>query len=242
MSAPSLGLAFLAGLVSCLSPCVFPLLPGYVAFLGRQAVTIPATVGGAPGPAHLTARMPVVAAGTAFVLGFSTVFVLFFYVLQALDILVFVHQRRLVSLIAGIAVVILALQTLGVLRLGLLFRERRVHPHAPPGIPGAFVLGVTFAAGWTPCLGPQLGAILSLTATGFAGLPFLLVYCAGLAVPFLAVAVLAERASPVLRALNRHMRVINVLGGLVLLLFGILLLTNNFTFFNRFGTQSPFNL
>ena len=243
MSAPSLGLAFLAGLVSCLSPCVFPLLPGYVAFLGRQAVTIPATVGGAPAPSRaLTARMPVVAAGTAFVLGFSTVFVLFFYVLQALDILVFVHQRRLVSLIAGIAVVILALQTLGILRLGLLFRERRFHPPVPPGIPGAFVLGVTFAAGWTPCLGPQLGAILSLTATGFAGLPFLLVYCAGLAVPFLAVAVLAERASPLLRALNRHMRVINVAGGLVLLLFGILLLTNNFTYFNRFGAQSPFNL
>ena len=243
MSAPSLGLAFLAGLVSCLSPCVFPLLPGYVAFLGRQAVTIPATVGGAPGPSRaLTARMPVVAAGTAFVLGFSTVFVLFFYVLQALDILVFVHQRRLVSVIAGVAVVILALQTLGILRLGLLFRERRFHPPVPPGIPGAFVLGVTFAAGWTPCLGPQLGAILSLTATGFAGLPFMLVYCAGLAVPFLAVAVLAERASPLLRALNRHMRVINVLGGLILLLFGILLLTNNFTYFNRFGTQSPFNL
>ncbi len=186
--------------------------------------------------------MPVVAAGVAFVLGFSTVFVLLFYVLQALDILVFVHQRRLVSVIAGIAVLVLALHTLGILRLRLLFRERRFQPRVPPGIPGAFVLGVIFASGWTPCLGPQLGAILSLTATGFAGLPFLLVYCTGLAVPFLGVAVLAERASPVLRALNRHMRVITVVGGLVLLLFGILLLTNNFTFFNRFGAQSPFNL
>jgi cytochrome c-type biogenesis protein len=70
----------------------------------------------------------------------------------------------------------------------------------------------------------------------------MLVYCSGLAVPFLAVAVMAGRASPVLRRLNRHMRIINIAGGLVLLLFGLLLVTNNFTYFNRFGAQSPFNL
>jgi cytochrome c-type biogenesis protein len=242
MTPPSLGLAFLAGLVSCLSPCVFPLLPGYVAYLGRQAVTVPASGGGVSDPSPVARNSTVLLAGGAFVLGFSTVFVLLFYVLQALNVLVFVHQRRLVDAIAGVVVIVLGLQTLGVIRWTPLLRERRLHRTVGNGLPGAFMLGVTFAAGWTPCLGPQLGAILSLTATGFAGMPFMLVYCVGLAVPFLAVAALAGRAAPLLRSINSHMRAISVTGGVILLLFGVLILTDNFTYFNRFAGQAPFNL
>jgi cytochrome c-type biogenesis protein len=242
MTSPSLGLAFLAGLVSCLSPCVFPLLPGYMAYLGRQAVMAPATPGGVPGPSTVARSRAVVLAGVAFVLGFSTVFVVFFYILQALNVLFFVHQRRLVDVVAGIIVIILGLQTLGIIRWAPLLRERRLHPTMARGLPGAFMLGITFAAGWTPCLGPQLGAILSLTAAGFAGLPFMLVYCLGLAVPFLAVAALTGRAASLLRAINAHMRLISIIGGLVLLLFGVLLLTDNFTYFNRFAGQAPFDL
>jgi cytochrome c-type biogenesis protein len=134
------------------------------------------------------------------------------------------------------------LQTLGVIRWTPLLRERRLHRTVGNGLPGAFMLGVTFAAGWTPCLDPQLGAILSLTATGFAGLPFMLVYCVGLAVPFLAVAALAGRAALLLRSINSHMRAISIAGGVILLLFGVLILTDNFTYFNRFAGQAPFNL
>jgi cytochrome c-type biogenesis protein len=242
MTSPSLGLAFLAGLVSCLSPCVFPLLPGYVAYLGRQAVTVPASGGGVSDPSSVAQNSAVLLAGGAFVLGFSTVFVLLFYVLQALNVFVFVHQRRLVDAVAGVVVIVLALQTLGVIRWTPLLRERRLHGTVGSGLSGAFMLGVTFAAGWTPCLGPQLGAILSLTAAGFAGLPFMLVYCVGLAVPFLAVAALAGRAAPLLRSINSHMRAISIAGGVILLLFGVLILTDNFTYFNRFAGQAPFNL
>jgi cytochrome c-type biogenesis protein len=213
-----------------------------MAYLGRQAVMVPATPGGASGPATIARSPTVLLAGAAFVLGFSTVFVGFFYILQALNVLFFVHQRRLVDVVAGIIVIILGLQTLGIIRWAPLFRERRLHPTMGRGLPGAFVLGITFAAGWTPCLGPQLGAILSLTAAGFAGLPFMLVYCLGLAVPFLAVAALTGRAASLLRSINAHMRLISIVGGLVLLLFGALLLTDNFTYFNRFAGQAPFDL
>jgi cytochrome c-type biogenesis protein len=242
MTSPSVGLAFLAGLVSCLSPCVFPLLPGYLAYLGRQAVMVPVMPGGASGPSTVARSPTVLLAGAAFVLGFSTVFVVLFYILQALNVLFFVHQRRLIDVVAGVVVIFLGLQTLGLIRWGPLLRERRVHLTMGRGLPGAFVLGITFAAGWTPCLGPQLGAILSLTAAGFAGLPFMLVYCLGLAVPFLAVAALTGRAASLLRAISAHMRLISIIGGLVLLLFGVLLLTDNFTYFNRFAGQAPFDL
>jgi len=242
MTSPSLGLAFVAGFVSCLSPCVFPLLPGYVAYLGRQAVALPATLEGSGTVASRAGNATVLVSGAAFVLVFSTVFVLLFYVLQALNVLVFVHQQRLVDVVAGTVVIVLALQTLGLIRWTPLLRERRLHRALGSGVPGAFLLGVTFAAGWTPCLGPQLGAILSLTAAGFAGLPCMLVYCAGLAVPFLAVAGLAGRAAPLLRSVNAHMRAISVIGGVILLVFGLLILTDNFTYFNRFAGQAPFDL
>jgi cytochrome c-type biogenesis protein len=141
MTSPSLGLAFLAGLVSCLSPCVFPLLPGYVAYLGRQAVVVPATATGPAGVPTTGRNSIVLISGAAFAAGFSTVFVLFFYILQALNVLFFVHQRRLVDVVAGIIVILLGLQTMGLIRWALLLRERRLDPTTGRGLPGAFMLG-----------------------------------------------------------------------------------------------------
>ena len=146
-------------------------------------------------------RVPVLGNGVAFVAGFMVVFIALFYVLQALEVTFLLHHQVAVNRVAGAVVIVLALQTMGVFRIPLLMRDWRIHraPLAGGGSLGAFLLGITFALGWTPCIGAQLGAILQLAVTGdFGGLPFMLVYCAGLAVPFLVVACwrIACRAHP----------------------------------------------
>ena len=238
-------LAFLAGLASFLSPCVFPLLPAYLAYLGGNAGQAVAAVA-APGPGSARAmpqRAPLLANGVAFVVGFSTVFVTFFYLFSALDVTLLRGHQRIVNAVAGAIVVVLALEVLGVLRIGLLMRERRAGLRAAPGMPGAFLLGVTFAAGWTPCIGPQLTAILAVAAQHeFGGLPVMLVYCLGLAVPFLLSAALADRLQGTISALNRHMGVVTRVAGVLLLVMGVLLMTNRLTSISGAAPQSPINL
>lgn len=242
-SAPSVPLAFLAGLVSFLSPCVFPLMPAYAAYLGGRVGRPALATADGPSLEAPGTRAPVIANGVAFVLGFSVVFIAVFYVFQVLDVTVFSRNLDLVNRIAGAIIIVLALQTLGVIRIGFLMRERRVHPSAGGGTGGGFLLGLTFAAGWTPCLGPQLGAILTVAQSrDFGGLPFMVLYCAGLAVPFLVLAVLADRAQGLIRRINRHLGVINLVAGGVLLVFGLLLATGRLTVLSNLSFQSPFNL
>lgn len=235
-------LAFLAGVASFLSPCVFPLLPAYLAYLGGQIVS--ATLDGGDDSTVAGPRAPVVANGLAFVLGFSTVFVLFFYVFSALDVSLLRTHRHAVDVVSGGVVVVLALEIMGVLRLGVLRRERRFGMvPGPAGLAPSFVLGLAFAAGWTPCIGPQLTAILSVASErDFAGLPVMLVYCLGLGIPFLAAAALTDRLQGVIRALNRHLGAINLAGGGLLLIVGLLLLSDHMTLLTRFGTGSPVDL
>ena len=240
---PSYPLALLAGLVSFLSPCVFPLVPAYAAYLSGRAGEAVATEG--PGAALARpSRVPVITNGIAFVAGFSIVFVAFYYVFQALRISVFVDHQQLIDSIAGAMVLVLALQTFGVIRLGFLMRDRRLHVTPAAGAVGSLLLGLTFAAGWSPCLGPQLGAILTVATVqhGFGGLPFMLVYCLGLAIPFLVVAVLCDRLQGTIRTVNRHMSVINIVSGALLVVFGVLLITGSLTTLSQLSFQSPFDL
>jgi len=244
-------LAFLAGLVSFLSPCVFPMVPVYLGYLGGRvgAAARPAP-GLRPGPgaaalAPAEPAAPLLANGAAFAVGFSAVFITLFYVLLALDRSLLGSHRNTVDLVAGVIVVVLALQTLGLLRIGWLMRERRLH--LVPGTPGllpSFLLGVAFAAGWTPCVGVQLGAILTVAQQGdFAGLPVMVAYCLGLAVPFLLVAALTDRLQGTIRALNRHVGAVNVLAGMLLLVFGFLLIAGQITQLNRvLPVWAPFDL
>lgn len=244
-------LAMLAGLVSFLSPCVFPLAPAYLAYLGGRAGEPVLAAAGSNGTAVLGGSNPaamqrvgVMANGVAFVLGFSAVFVTFFYVFTALNVTLFVNHRHTISVIAGVIVLLLALQTLGLFRLGFLMRERRISmvPRGVGLVP-SFALGVSFAAGWTPCIGPQLSGILNVAQQGdFAGLPVMLIYCLGLAVPFLLMAALTDRLQPVVRAVNRHMGAINLVAGGLLIVFGLLLIADRFTYFNSLSPQSPFDL
>jgi cytochrome c-type biogenesis protein len=270
---PSYPLAFLAGLASFLSPCVFPLVPVYAAYLGGRAsqgeevvepagalalAGVGAGVSGvglgaslevaARPPVALRGRMtvrrvPVFGNGVAFVAGFMVVFIALFYVLQALEVTFLLHHQVAVNRVAGGIIILLALQTMGVVRIPLLMRDWPIHSAPMGGTLAAFLLGITFALGWTPCIGAQLGAILQLAVSGdFGGLPFMLVYCAGLAVPFLLVAVLADRLQNVIRAVNRRMRIITIVAGLLLLGFGFLLISNEITLLNQYSFQAPFNL
>jgi cytochrome c-type biogenesis protein len=243
-------LAAAAGLASFLSPCVFPLVPAYLAFLGgRAAGPAPAPVAGASGGAPSASpreeyRLPLLGNGLAFVAGFSAVFITFFYLFSALDVTLLRTHQRLVNLIGGLIVIVLALEVLGVLRCGFLLRERRLRllPARRGMVPG-FLLGVSFAAGWTPCVGPQLAAILTVAAQGdYSGLPVMIAYCLGLGIPFLLVAALTDRLQRPIRAINRQLGVINLAAGTLLLVFGLLLLTDRFSVFNRFAAQSPFDL
>jgi cytochrome c-type biogenesis protein len=242
---PSIPLAFLAGLVSFLSPCVFPLMPAYAAYLsgraGRPALAVASASGGS---LETGARSSVMTTGFAFVIGFSVVFIAEYYLLEGvLAITVFQRNLDLVNRIAGAIIMVLALQTMGLLRFGWLARERRFHLPVSSGATGGLLLGLTFAAGWLPCLGPQLGAILTLAQNReFGGLPFMLLYCLGLAIPFLLVALLADRLQGVLRSVNRHLRVISLVAGAILFVFGLLMATGQLTVLSSLSFQSPFNL
>jgi cytochrome c-type biogenesis protein len=242
---PSIPLAFLAGLVSFLSPCVFPLMPAYAAYLsGRAGQPALAAAGGGGAVVAESRRASVMTTGFAFVLGFSVIFIAEYYLLEGvLAITVFQRNLDLVNRIAGAIIMILALQTMGVLRFGWLMRERRLHLPVSSGATGGLLLGLTFAAGWLPCLGPQLGAILTLAQNReFGGLPFMVLYCLGLAVPFLLVALLADRLKGVLRSVNRHLRIISIVAGVILFGFGLLMATGQLTVLSSLSFQSPFNL
>jgi len=220
-------LAFAAGLVSFLSPCVLPLVPAYVAYLGGRA-----------GHLAAVARPAVAVAGAAFVGGLTIVFVLFFYAFQT-----FLGPfRHLLAPVAGVLVILLALQLAGVLRVPFLAREYRFMDRAPVrgGAAGGLLLGVGFAMGWTPCIGPTLGAILtsaSVEGTTAAGLGLTLAYCLGLGLPFLAVAVGFERAAPILHELNRRRRVVDLASAGVLAVMGVLLLLGQLGWLTLQATQ-----
>jgi cytochrome c-type biogenesis protein len=220
-------LAFLAGLVSFLSPCVLPLVPAYVAYLGGKA-----------GDLEAPARSRLILAGVAFVTGLTLVFVLFFYAFQA----ILSPFLLLLEPLAGILVIILALQLVGVFRPVFLQREHRLLKTAPTGggVGGGLLLGLGFATGWTPCVGPTLGAILTsgfVQGTTGPGLLLILSYSLGLGLPFLLLAAGFEWATPAVRALNRRRRVIDFASAAVLTLMGILLLTNHLAWVTLQFTQ-----
>ena len=222
-------LAFAAGLVSFLSPCVLPLVPAYVAYLGGRA--------GREGEVAV-ARPSVALTGLSFVIGLTLVFVFFFYAFQALLFPV----RMYLAPIAGVVVIVFALQVAGLLRIPFLDTEFRLMQKAPrqAGPLGGLLLGFGFASGWTPCIGPTLGAILTSGATQgttAAGLLLVLTYCAGLGLPFLAMAVAFERAAPLVGSLNRHRRILDLVSAAVLGLMGVLLLTNQLTWLTIQATQ-----
>jgi cytochrome c-type biogenesis protein len=229
--------ALLAGLLSFLSPCVLPLVPPYLCFLG--GTTFDQLAGEDETPSHIYTT--VVLSSVAFVLGFTTVFVILGATATALGQLV-VANLPLLAKIAGVVIIIAGLHFLGVFHIPLLHREARYHADArPAGLIGAYVIGLAFAFGWTPCIGPVLGAILAVAAGEGSiakGVSLLFVYSLGLGIPFI-LAALAVR--PFMRTLQRfrpHLAIIEKALGAFLVLTGILFLTNSMTLISGWILQA----
>jgi cytochrome c-type biogenesis protein len=221
---PAMVIALVAGLMSFLSPCVLPIVPPYLAYMGGVTVSELDEAGAARGRALL--------ASVFFVLGLSTVFLLLGIAFSALGRALLQYQDWYIG-IAGIVIMIFGAHFVGVFRLGFLDREMRFEGGNRGGTAvGAYVLGLAFAFGWTPCLGPILGAILGLAgsqADVARGTTLLAVYALGLGIPFLLVAAFFPRLKGVMAWMKRHMARIERISGLLLWTVGLMMLTGQFT-------------
>lgn len=224
---PALFIAVAAGVLSFLSPCVLPIVPPYLAYMGGVSVS--------QLDEGRRARSKVLLAAVFFVLGLSTVFLLLGFAFSALGRM-FLQFQDWFILIAGLLIMIFGAHFVGVFRLGFLDREARLEAGDRGGSAlGAYLLGLAFAFGWTPCLGPILGAILGLaaseadTARGTALLAF---YALGLGIPFLLVAAFFPRLKGAMAWMKRHMDRIERVSGLLLWTVGLMMITGQFTAFS----------
>jgi cytochrome c-type biogenesis protein len=220
----SVGLAFVAGLASFLSPCVFSLVPAYVGYLGGLAA------GGEKSAA--SNRWVTFSHGLAFVLGFSVVFVLLGVVAAFAGSLLF-DVRYWLAKIGGIVVVVFGLHMIGVFHIPFLAYDTRVQQAPDPkwGYASSALMGVFFSAGWSPCVGPVLGAILTVVLNGGSiglGATLLTAYSIGLGIPFLIAALGIEWVTNILRNYGKTMRYVEIAMGVILVIIGIMLFTGIF--------------
>jgi len=219
----SLGAAFLAGLLSFVSPCVLPIVPPYLCYLAGVSVD---ELKGDVATAGTGRR--VVFAAIAFVLGFTAVFVALGATASVIGQTI-TRYYDVLSYIAGTIIIIMGLHFLGVFRIGLLFREARFHVESKPaGLAGAFIMGLAFAFGWTPCVGPVLAAILFVAGSSdtiWTGAGLLAVYALGIGLPFIAAAAFASRFLDWASRFRKHMGTVEKVMGGFLILTGILFIT-----------------
>jgi cytochrome c-type biogenesis protein len=238
--------AFGAGLLSFISPCVLPLIPGYLSYISGLSLDEMRGTPGRPGaavavaaPAH--ARQRVLIASLAFIVGFSLVFIALGASASAIGNFV-LTRKTLFGRIAGAVVILFGLHTMGVLRIEWLYQEKRVHTSKKPGGPfGAMLVGIAFAFGWTPCIGPILAGILAIAATRRGvgeGVRLLSAYSLGLAVPFFATALAINRFFGAMSRIRRHYHAIELVSGGLLVAIGLLIFTNRFTIIAQWLTNA----
>ena len=224
---PAMFVALLGGLISFASPCVLPIVPPYLAYMGGVSMDDMS--------ATAQARRRVVLAALFFVLGLSTVFILLGFTASSFGRLFLSNQDWFVSG-AGVLVMVFGAHFLGVIRIGLLDREARIEGGDHGGSAfGAYSLGLAFAFGWPPCLGPILGTILALaadTATPAKGVILLATYAAGLGIPFVLVAVFFPCLKGLMGWMKRHMMRIERIMGVLLWTVGLMMVTGQFTQFS----------
>lgn len=230
--------AFFAGLVSFLSPCVLPLVPGYVSMISGAGVEELKSPQG-----QLMRRVMVNSIG--FILGFSVVFITLGAISTEVGQLA-ARYKHVLSIVAGVVVIIFGLHLTGIFQIKWLLQDTRLHSvKGNSTMVGAFVVGFAFAFGWTPCLGPILSLILGFASqedTLIKGILLLAVYSLGLAVPFLLTSLLMERFLKFYSRFRSHMHVLEVASGGLLIALGVLLVIGRFTlisswlsFLNRFA-------
>ncbi|EPX87127.1 Cytochrome c biogenesis protein [Rubellimicrobium thermophilum DSM 16684] len=221
---PAMAVALFGGVLSFLSPCVLPIVPPYLAYMSGMTMGELSRTRGAP--------RQVLTAAAFFVLGLSTVFLLLGAAASALGRALLQWQDWFVPL-AGAVIMLFGLHFLGIFRIPILARERRIEAGDRGGSAlGAYVLGLAFAFGWTPCLGPILGAILGIAATEASlarGTVLLAAYAVGLGIPFLLAAAFFPRLGKTMDGLRPHMGRIETLSGLLLWTVGLLMMTGQFT-------------
>jgi cytochrome c-type biogenesis protein len=227
----SIPIALVAGVVSFLSPCVLPLVPGYISMLSGATIeelkfgTSPALMG------------RILRNSVSFVVGFSIVFVTLGASATAVGKFL-LAQRATFNLVAGIIVIVFGLHLTGLVKIPLLYRQARLDTGVPRrGLVGAFVLGFAFAFGWTPCIGPILTAILALAAqrhTVFQGMFLLAVYSSGLAIPFLLTSVGLGQFLKIYGGFRKYLQAVEVGSGVLLIALGVLMASNKFTVISRY--------
>jgi cytochrome c-type biogenesis protein len=234
----TVGLAFLAGLASFLSPCVLALVPAYIGYLGGMSLTADGRV--------VENRWSTFSHGVAFVIGFSIVFVLLGAAASVIGALLY-DMRIWLSRIGGVVVIIFGLHTMGVITIPFLDYDTRryVQPNPSLGYLSSGLMGVFFSAGWAPCVGPVLGAVLTLALNSAMlqqGVLLLIAYSVGLAIPFLIAALGIGRVAELMRRYSNAIRYLAIGTGIILVIIGVLLLTGTLERLAQFGFFIDFGL
>jgi cytochrome c-type biogenesis protein len=215
--------AFIAGLISFLSPCVLPLIPGYISFISGASLkelTGPETI--------KEARKKAIINSVFFVLGFSVVFIALGASATTIGKMLVLYKRPL-SIAAGIIIIILGLHMTGIIRIPFLYSEKRIQVNTRPiNVAGAFIIGVAFAFGWTPCIGPILAGILTVAAaqhTVGRGILLLAMYSLGLAIPFMVTAYSITLFFKMFDKIKKSLNIIEWIAGALLIIIGLLIIT-----------------